>query len=229
MADFSHWDFTDAFTGREAAFLIKGADPSGPEADQHSVRHILERVQRAYHDAILYAEIEIFGAPLYPFATESDTAELLPSQHTLQSVQLRHALETWHAQRDLNEARRWFESGSSQGSNFHVQKFTRSELSRWLAAIGLKSFYKFDHQDPLRAQPAANEKSGDLPPNTNGRNSYLTIIAALCHCAGIDIQARGAAVQIAKLTEEIGARITDDTVRNILRQIPDALQSRQKE
>lgn len=36
------------------------------------------------------------------------------------------------------------------------------------------------------------------------------------------------AVKIAKLTESIGAAVSDDTVRRILEKIPDVLESRKK-
>ena len=62
----------------------------------------------------------------------------------------------------------------------------------------------------------------------NERNSLLTIIAALCEYSAIKPQERGAASQIAKLTEEIGAAVSDDTVRRALARIPDALESRMK-
>jgi hypothetical protein len=60
------------------------------------------------------------------------------------------------------------------------------------------------------------------------RNSLLTIIAALCDYSDMDIRARGAAGQIVKMTEELGAPVTDDTIRKVLKQIPDALETRFK-
>ncbi len=60
------------------------------------------------------------------------------------------------------------------------------------------------------------------------RKTLLTIVAALCDYSAIDHQGRGAASQIAKLTEEIGAAVSDDTVRRWLKAIPDALESRMK-
>jgi len=67
-------------------------------------------------------------------------------------------------------------------------------------------------------------KGGD----TNSRNTLLVIIAALCNYSDIKYQERGAAVQIAKFTDEIGAAVTDDTIRKALAEIPDALGTRLK-
>ncbi len=67
-------------------------------------------------------------------------------------------------------------------------------------------------------------KSGE----TNSRNTLLVIIAALCDYSAIDPAGRSAAGQIAKLTEEFGAAVTDDTIRNVLSKIPDALEARKQ-
>lgn len=68
----------------------------------------------------------------------------------------------------------------------------------------------------------------DKPMTTSERNSLLTIIAALCDYSAIKPQERGAASQIAKMTEELGAPVSDDTVRRVLAKVPDALESRMK-
>ena len=63
---------------------------------------------------------------------------------------------------------------------------------------------------------------------TKERNTLLTIIAALCDYSAVKHQDRGAAVQIASLTDEIGAPVSDDTVRKVLAKIPNALETRKK-
>jgi adenosyl cobinamide kinase/adenosyl cobinamide phosphate guanylyltransferase len=71
-------------------------------------------------------------------------------------------------------------------------------------------------------------KGENKPLATPERNTLLTIIAALCDYSAIKVEERGAANQIAKLTEEIGATVSDDTVRRWLKAIPDALETRMK-
>jgi hypothetical protein len=56
----------------------------------------------------------------------------------------------------------------------------------------------------------------------------LTIIAALCHQANIDYTARGAAQTIKSATELSGVPIDDGTIIKVLREIPDALETRMK-
>lgn len=74
----------------------------------------------------------------------------------------------------------------------------------------------------------AATSSVDKPMTTSERNSLLAIIAALCDYSAIKHQERGAASQITKMTDEIGAPVSDDTVRRALAKIPDALESRMK-
>ncbi len=68
----------------------------------------------------------------------------------------------------------------------------------------------------------------EKPLPTTERETLLTIIAALCDYSAINHQERGAAKQISKLTEEIGATVSDDTVRRWLKMIPGALEKRMK-
>jgi hypothetical protein len=71
-------------------------------------------------------------------------------------------------------------------------------------------------------------KKPDKPLETTERNTLLTIIAALCDYSAIDHQKSGAASQIEKLTLDIGAAVTDDTIRKVLKKIPEALRTRMK-
>lgn len=81
-----------------------------------------------------------------------------------------------------------------------------------------------EFEQTVNGSPAQTDK----PLTTTERNSLLTVIAGLCDYSDIKPQERGAATQIANMTEEIGAAITDDTIRKILAKIPDALESRKK-
>lgn len=80
---------------------------------------------------------------------------------------------------------------------------------------------KFEHR-------ISENNETEKPLKATERNTLLTIIAALCDYSAIDPQARGAAQQLANLTQEIGAAISDDTIRNALAKIQDAVESRKK-
>ena len=68
----------------------------------------------------------------------------------------------------------------------------------------------------------------ERPLATSERQTLLIIIAALCDFSDIKHQERGAARQIRDLTEEIGAAVSDDTVRRHLKEIPAAIEARRR-
>jgi hypothetical protein len=71
-------------------------------------------------------------------------------------------------------------------------------------------------------------KKIERPLSTRARRTFLTIIAALCNVAGINYKDRGAAKRISELTDEIGAPVSDETIRPIISEIDDAVESRMK-
>ena len=50
----------------------------------------------------------------------------------------------------------------------------------------------------------------------------------MCQQASFDYTQRGISKAIEAATEEMGVRVSDDTIRKVLAQIPDALESRKK-
>jgi hypothetical protein len=81
-----------------------------------------------------------------------------------------------------------------------------------------------EFEQAINVEPAPNDK----PMTTNERNTLLTIIAALCDYSAVDPAARGSASHIASMTEELGAPVTDETIRKVLVQIPNAVERRMK-
>lgn len=68
----------------------------------------------------------------------------------------------------------------------------------------------------------------EKPLTSKERNSLLVLIGALCRENGIDPKKRGIAAALVAMTENLGAPLTDDTVRKILNQIEDAVSLRNK-
>jgi hypothetical protein len=101
-----------------------------------------------------------------------------------------------------------------------VKKLTNQNISLFNDTMQLrKKLREIQENDPNK---------NELPLSTRARRTFLTIIAALCHGIGINLQNRGAAARISELTEEIGAAVTDETIRKIIGQIDDAVESRMK-
>lgn len=67
--------------------------------------------------------------------------------------------------------------------------------------------------------------SPDRPLATRARRTYLTIIAAQRNL--LEAKGRGEIKTLVSETERMGARVSEDTVAKILREVPDAVESRQ--
>lgn len=71
-------------------------------------------------------------------------------------------------------------------------------------------------------------EGNDKPLVSKERNTLLIIIAALCKELKIDYTQRGITTAIQHLTEKIGASISDDTIRGVIKQIETAVDARSK-
>jgi len=87
---------------------------------------------------------------------------------------------------------------------------------------------KMQLEKTLRGIQENDPGKSERPLSTRARRTLLTIIAALCNEAGIKYQDRGASKRISELTDKIGAAVTDDTIRNIISEIEDAVETRMK-
>jgi len=105
-------------------------------------------------------------------------------------------------------------------------KLSVKEIKSWLNCHGISArfFFPGSHDDELDPGVGLSEK--ELHPKE--RYSYLTIIAALCKELDINPEQRGIAVAIEKLIDSHGLKLTQDTIRTVFKQIPDALASRGK-
>jgi hypothetical protein len=83
-------------------------------------------------------------------------------------------------------------------------------------------------EEKLAEHRSAQPAKVDRPLHTRQRRTLLTVIAALCSQTGIEHDGRGAAQRIKRATELIGAPIDDGTIDSILKEIPDALETRMK-
>ncbi|WP_308388643.1 hypothetical protein [Acidithiobacillus sp. AMEEHan] len=75
----------------------------------------------------------------------------------------------------------------------------------------------------------ADIQSGVLPQAINTRRILLTVINALCVKAGIDPRSRSATTEILTLLELQGTPASDRTIRDAIKDIPEAIQKRKTE
>lgn len=75
--------------------------------------------------------------------------------------------------------------------------------------------------------PVAGHQA-DRQMTTRSRRTLLSLIAALADYAGVDCHERGAARRLMEITEHFGIPVNDDTIRAVLKDIPDAVDSRSR-
>jgi len=224
MVDLSHWVFAKDFTAYEAAYLILGVDPS-TDTDGRNSNHIIERMREAYAGAIHNLTFHVFSEPCLPEILVEDEADRIDFKLTLSSVEMERLTEAYF-QGDEVSISTWLDRGQNE---FSHQRFSRAKLAKWLNDNKLVSAYQFESI----ANPMPSEKSGiftsEKPLGTRERDTLLTIIAALCKDANIDINTPSKAGDlISSMTDSIGAHVGKRTIEEHMKKIPDALRTRMK-
>lgn len=92
----------------------------------------------------------------------------------------------------------------------------------------LDSLVRSEKQANTNMQNSESQIAEKVNLGSKERNTLLILIAALCREAKVDYKQRGISTAIQKMTEEIGAPVTDDTINRVLKQIESALDSRSK-
>ncbi len=77
-------------------------------------------------------------------------------------------------------------------------------------------------------QSLEDTPASEKPLTSKERNSLLVLIGALCKEVDIDPNKRGVTASLVAMTEVLGAPLSDDTVRKVLSQIENAIDSRSK-
>ena len=184
MTNLSHWDYTENFTGLEAAALILGIDPALETSAVIAPLH--RRLNEAYTATLWahqddirldYSEISFFehaderirlsirgkawDAPFRP----NNLHSLRMTSHYDDSHNTSGRLADGLWDISINRFKRWLEDDSRNG--FHHQLFGSSEIVRWLEARGMNSVYRFEG-----SLPAQTSKS--VRNTVSGRRDLLT-------------------------------------------------------
>ena len=140
------------------------------------------------------------------------------------------ALSPYMLQRDSGEFAMLLEAKKPQ-----VPKIIGDPL---IHAKGLLHAASIPRDAQLVVRPIELEKLGEKrftdnteaekPLTTTERNTLLCMISALCAKVGINPSERGSASKIVRLLEKHGTPHSEETVRNHLRKIEDAVESRTK-
>ena len=164
MADLSHWDFAEHFSGYDAAALILGLEPRDSQDEEWRIRLVTERMELHYKYATNRIFHETFGNPIENVEfKEPIRIELLSVK--VQDLHHRHwlfddetPLSDWLADKRLIK--------------FENQDFERYSLARWITQIKMKSVYQFDRN--LSIKPNADTETdidpADLPDELHAAN-----------------------------------------------------------
>ncbi len=149
-------------------------------------------------------------------AAESDISDLLCDEVIFLRAARRSGFEA-------------FERIKQQRSQASFGMLDKSEhLVEVQAALKAKDGEIFRLKEELALCQSGRPAKVDRPLHIRQRRTLLTIIAALCDAASIDYTERGASQRIKNKTDLVGAPIDDGTIFKLLKEIPDALETRMK-
>ncbi|GAC1569064.1 MAG: hypothetical protein NVS3B3_23040 [Aquirhabdus sp.] len=228
MEGLDHWNCVSIFSAVDAAYLVKGIDPSGVVSSEgREVRHIVDSMRRDYNAAYsnLVDRIEnlekLFGNQIVEISglLSVELEQLISDRMDGDGSHFEFLLDRFAA---LN-----YDPDDEIIDNtfeFSTQNFSRERLHEWITNTGVKSAYDF-----LQI-PEQNIAISDRPVATTERRTLLVLIAALCQKANYNYSDKGIAGPLQRMIfNEVSVNVTDDTIRKILRQIPDALEARTTE
>ena len=225
-----YWLKLETWTEKEGIYILAGIDPNSV-VDQYSGLGGITQ----FSDATPFEKSDSFF--LDPIETCSES-EFAGGTDAYQSY-----LEAYERKKEILDRKRNLVStlshvlsrsvaglGQAAIKSESEDTYKPEQFTRWASSI----FFEPDWFKWARDNKYLNDNSSESPPvtdkplSTTERNTLLTVIAALCDYSALDTQARGTAKQISSMTSELGAEVSDDTVRAILKKIPGALEARMK-
>ena len=158
MADLSHWDFAERFTGLAAAALILGLEPMNDETRiDNRIHVVLCRMKLNYDEAFWRLQGEEIVPPEWFGAEPKD---LTPTE--FRSVEMARLERLARLQKFEASLTEWL--GPRGENDFNDQTFDRQSIARWLAATGMKSVYQFDRVNCSPTTPVVSEPDSDIDP-----------------------------------------------------------------
>jgi hypothetical protein len=141
MANLSHWDFAENFSGYDAAALMLGLEPRESHDEQWRIGVVTDRMELHYKYAINRIFHEAFSEPSKELAHQ---ALLRIELSSVKLDDLHHRCWLYGEETPLSD---WF--ADKRLTKFENQEFQRHTVAHWLAAVGMKSIYQFDHKQPV--------------------------------------------------------------------------------
>jgi len=169
MADLSHWDFAEHFSGYDAAALILGLEPRESDTEQWRVNIVMDRMALHYNNRIAALEWEATD----PDQRDEDDPKKLVGLESVKLAELNRLAWLYGADAPLEE---WM-SPFSKNRQFENQFFARYSIVGWLKAIGMKSVYQFDLRKDSTTPTTIVQSDPDISPDDLPEELYLANLA----------------------------------------------------
>jgi len=120
--------------------------------------------------------------------------------------------------------------------NFSAESYSEHGTDCWepmfVDIYGPVAEFLINKSEVRRIEDAATQdeiRSGEMPKAIVSRRILLTAINALCVKAGIDPRGRNATAEIMRLLDEQGTPAAERTIRDAIKDIPEAMKARKTE
>jgi hypothetical protein len=164
--DLAQWDYADAITAQQAVTLVQGHDPSAVVAVDMSNSPLYGLMERCYGARRRWLQLEPDAEVNWADLGVESPEQMLESVEMHQRVNHHDGVDEDGAYR--HNLLHWLTT--EQSANVDGQRFSRSELARWLSTMKVKSEYKF------LADKASED---DTPLGTKERSSLLKILLGM--------------------------------------------------
>jgi len=98
----------------------------------------------------------------------------------------------------------------------------------WAQTKGLPTPQWWDDLTSETDETTDAPTQSDKPMSTKERRTLHVVIGALCQKNKIDPRSRDAVARLVALTQETGAAVGEDTIRKILKELPESIELRMK-
>jgi hypothetical protein len=166
MTNLKHWDIADDFTAQQVAALVQGVEPSQAESFDVANSPIYGPMKRCYEARRRWLQLNADEAVNWADLGIEKAEQMLESVEMSQRLTHPDGVDEDGVYRE--NLIYWLTAEAA--SDFAGQRFSPSELARWLSAMKFKSEYKFLASKPTEAE---------TPLSTKERSSMLKILLAM--------------------------------------------------
>jgi hypothetical protein len=196
-----NWNLAPDFSGDEITALVLGEAPTLSNYTNNRGLPLYRKLENSYNAFRRWHDLDGRVPVKWQEIGVSSKDEML------YSIDVEERLSHFDPD-DADNRSKWL--ASDEHSGFASQRFTRTEVARWLTACGIQSVYKF-----------IGGQSTDESLSTKERNTLLKIIVGMA-IKGYAYDPASAKNDAPKEIEsdiaKLGMSVTDDTIRKYLKE-----------